>query len=304
MKAVRINQWGQPYQIEDVSQPIPGNDEVLVRVHAASVNPVDSSVAAGYLQAMVSVPMTAGTDFAGEVVSVGADVTHVKPGDAVYGMIPIRGGAFAEYATPKAKEVGHKPTSLDYTQASAVPLPAMAAWQCVFELAQLQAAERVLIHGAGGAVGSLAVQLAKNLGAYVIASDIAAKGGVLRELGADQIIDAQAERFEEVIEPVDVVLNFATDELVQRSYSVLKSGGRYVTTLQQPPQEEAERLGIRTASAFAQPNPDLLDQVAGLIDDGKLKVWVSEVFPLDEAQAALERRQTSTTLGKIVLTVG
>lgn len=299
MKAVRINQWGQSYQIEDIPQPTPGNDELLVRVHAASLNPVDSHIAAGYLQSMLSVPMTAGADFAGEVVSVGVDVTHVKPGDAVYGVL-LRGGAFAEYVTAKAKEVGHKPTSLDFNQASVVPLPSTAAWQSVIDTAQLQAGERVLIHGAGGNVGSLAVQLAKNLGAYVIASDIASKKAFLQELHADQIIDAQSETFE--IEPVDVVFNFATPALVQRSYAVLKRGGRYVTTLQQPPQEEAEQLGIRTA-VFAQPNSNLLDQIAGLIDAGKLKIWVSDTFPLDAAQAALERQQTSTTIGKVVLTV-
>ena len=137
MKAARLNQWGQPYQIEDVPQPTPSNDEVLVRVHAASINPVDSAVAAGYLQAMINVPLTAGTDFAGEVVSVGSDVSHVKPGDAVYGMIPVRGGAFAEYVAPKAHEVAHKPQSLNYVQAAAVPLAALAAWQTLFELAQV-----------------------------------------------------------------------------------------------------------------------------------------------------------------------
>ena len=303
MKAVRINQWGEPLQVADIPQPTPGNDEVLVRVHAASLNPVDSSVVAGYLQSMLSVPMTAGTDFAGEVVSVGADVTHVKPGDAVYGMIPLRGGAFAEYATPKENEVGHKPASLDYIQASAVPLSALAAWQSLVELAQLQEGERVLIQGAGGSVGSFAVQLAKDKGAYVIASDLAAKKEFLQELGADQIIDAQAEPFEDIVEPVDVVLNFATAELVQRCYTVLKSGGRYVTTLQQPPQEEAEQLGIRSLAAFVQPTPVHLAEVASLIDAGKLKVLVSDIFPLHEAQAALERRQTMTDPGKVVLKV-
>jgi NADPH:quinone reductase-like Zn-dependent oxidoreductase len=303
MKAVRIHQWGQALQVEDIPQPTAASDEVLVRVHAASLNPVDSSVVAGYLQSMLSVPMTAGTDFAGEVVSVGADVTHVKPGDAVYGMIPIRGGAFAEYATPKANELAHKPHSLDYIQAAAVPLSALAAWQSLFDTAQMQAGERLLIHGAGGSVGSFALQLAKDKGAYVIASDIAAKKAYLQELGADQIINADAERFEDLVEAVDVVLNFASDTLLQGSYSVLKAGGRYVTTLQQPPQEEAERLGIRSVSVFTQPTAANLAQIAGLMDAGKLKVLVSDVFPLDEAQLALERWQTATMPGKVVLKV-
>jgi NADPH:quinone reductase-like Zn-dependent oxidoreductase len=185
----------------------------------------------------------------------------------------------------------------------AVPLAALAAWQSMFDCAQLQTGERVLIHGAGGSVGAFAVQLAKDKGAYVIANDIAAKKVFLQELGADQIVDAQAERFEDVIQPVDVVLNFATDDLVQRSYSVLKSGGRYVTTLQQLPQEDAERLGIRSQSVFTQPTAAHLAQVGDLIDAGKLNVFVSDVFPLDAAQETLERRQTSTAPGKVVLKV-
>lgn len=303
MKAVRINQWGQPVQIEDIPQPTPNHDEVLVRVHAASLNPVDTFVCAGYLGTMVNVPLTPGTDFAGEVVAVGPDVSHVKPGDAVYGMIPIRGGAFAEYVVPKANEVAVKPASLDYVNAAAVPLSGLAAWSSVVDVAQIQRGERVLIHGAGGSVGSFAVQLAKDKGAYVIGSDNPGNLAVLQDLGVDQIIDAQAQRFEDVVGQVDVVLNFASADLVERSYSVLKRGGRYVTTLQQPPQEEAERLGIRCSSVFAQPTPDELTQIAQLIDAGKLKVLVQRTFPLDEAQAALDYRQTVTTPGKIVLTM-
>lgn len=303
MKAVRINQWGQPLQIEDIAQPAPNSDEVLVRVHAASLNPVDSFVAAGYLQSMLTTPLTAGTDFAGEVVAVGAEVTHVKPGDAVYGMIPMRGGAFAEYVAPKAHEVAHKPQSLDYVQAAAVPLSALAAWQTLFDLAQMQSGERVLIHGAGGAVGSYAVQLAKDAGAYVIGSDIPEKAAFLRELGVDQIINALEQRFEDVVGEVDVVLNYANGDLLERSYNVLKSGGRYATTFEQPPQEEAERRGIRSFGVFTQPSVRHLTTLAEVIDAGKVNVFVNRTFPVHEAQAAMEYRQTGTTHGKIVLTL-
>jgi NADPH:quinone reductase-like Zn-dependent oxidoreductase len=192
MKAVRVNQYGQPVQVEDIPQPTPGKDEVLVRVHAASLNPVDSFWIAGYLQAMQQLPLTPGTDFAGEVVSAGADVTHVKPGDAVYGMIPVRGGAFAEYAVPKGHEVALKPRSLNYEQAAAVPLTALAAWQTLINFAQVQSGERVLILGAGGSVGSFGVQLAKDKGATVIACDLPGKGAFLQELGADEIIDRKS----------------------------------------------------------------------------------------------------------------
>ena len=215
----------------------------------------------------------------------------------------MRGGAFAEYVTAKGSEVGHKPASLDYAQAAAVPLAAMAAWQSVFDHAQLQDGERVLIHGAGGNVGSFALQFAKDKNAYVIASDVAAKKDFLQELGADQIIDTQSQRFEEVVEPVDVVLNFASDDLAERSYSVLKPGGRYVTTLQQPSQEEAEKRGIRAVSVFATPSPDHFAQIAAFIDAGKVKVSVQRQFPLDEVQAAFDYRQSATNPGKVVLSI-
>ena len=133
MKAVRVKEWGQPLQIEELERPNPASDEVLVRVHAAGVNPVDVGTAAGYLKEMLTAPHTLGTDFAGEVVEVGTDVTHVKPGDAVYGFIPMRGGTFAEFVAVKGSEVARKPQSLTFEQAAAVPLVGLSAWQTLFE---------------------------------------------------------------------------------------------------------------------------------------------------------------------------
>jgi NADPH:quinone reductase-like Zn-dependent oxidoreductase len=302
MKAIVIRQWGQPFQLEEVAQPVAGDDQVLVRVHAASLNPVDALAAAGHLQSMQSLPFTLGTDFAGEVVSVGSDVMHVKPGDAVYGMIPIRGGAFAEYAAPKSSEVALKPTTLDYIQAAAVPLPVTAAWKAV-EGSQLQSGERVLIHGAGGAVGSFALQLATVRGAYIIASDLPEKTSLLQEQGADEILDAQVQRFEDVVKDVDVVLNFATTKLEAGSYAVLKAGGRYATTLQVEAQAEADQRGIQTTAVFATPTAEMLSQVAQLIDSGKVKVLVQRTFPLSDVKEAMAYQQSATQPGKIALTV-
>jgi NADPH:quinone reductase-like Zn-dependent oxidoreductase len=182
-------------------------------------------------------------------------------------------------------------------------LSALAAWQTLFDLAQLQSGERVLIHGAGGSVGSYAVQLAKDKGAYVIGSDIPGKAAFLQQLGVDQIINAQTQQFEDVVSDVDVVLNYASPDLLERSYNVLKAGGRYATTFEQPPQEEAERRGIRAFGVFTQPTVDHLTALAQAIDAGKLNVFVNRTFPVGEAQAALEYRQMGTTPGKIVLTV-
>jgi NADPH:quinone reductase-like Zn-dependent oxidoreductase len=302
MKAVRINEWGQPVQIEEIPQPTPNNDEVLVRVRAASINPVDRSVIAGYLQSMLSVPMTAGTDFAGEVVAAGAQVTHVKPGDAVYGFVPIRGGTFAEYAVVKANEVALKPETLDYVQAAAVPLVALTAWQALFDLAQLQSDERVLIHGTTGGVGSFAVQFAKEKDVYVIGTGSPEKAAFGQALGVDQYINYQEQRFEEVVRDVDVVLDTVGGDSVERAYAVLKPGGRLVTTAAQPPQEEAPH-DIRVYGAFTQPTVNHLAMMAELIDTGKVKVFVSRIFPMEEAQAALALAQQRETPGKVVCTI-
>jgi NADPH:quinone reductase-like Zn-dependent oxidoreductase len=304
MKAVRVNEWGKPVQVEDIPQPIPNNDEVLVRVHAASINPFDTAVIAGYLSFMATPPITLGTDFAGEVVAVGADITHVAPGDEVYGLVVLRSGTFAEYTTAKAHEITHKPKSLDYVHAAALPLPSMAAWQSLFDLAQLQSGERVLIHGVAGNVGGLAAQLAKEKGAYVYGTDIPEKAMHCQSLGIDRFINTKDERFEDVVENVDIVLDYVGGDFLERSYTVLKAGGRYVTSLvMDTPQEEAQRRGIRSLGLGSQPRADLLAEVAERIDAGKLKVFVNRTFPLDEVEAAMDYRLKTTAPGKVVLTI-
>jgi NADPH:quinone reductase-like Zn-dependent oxidoreductase len=230
-------------------------------------------------------------------------VTHVKAGDAVYGMIPIRGGAFAEYATPKGHELALKPQSLDYEQAAAVPLASLAAWQTLIDFAKVQDGERVLILGAAGNVGSVAVQLAKQNGAYVIACDLAGRENFLLELGADELIDAGTQKFEEQVKDIDIVLNYASADLLERAYSVIKSGGRYATTFGQPDPVEAELHGIRSFGVFTQPTVEHLTRLANMIDANKLKVFVQNTFPLDATQAALNYRLPAGQAGKVVLTV-
>lgn len=304
MKAVRINAWQQPLQVENISQPLPQSDEVLVKVHSASLNPFDTAVAAGYMAFMLTLPLTLGTDFAGEVVAVGDDITHVAPGDAVYGLVPMNSGTFAEFTIAKANEVALKPRTLDYNHAAALPLPSMAAWQSLFDLAQFQPGERVLIHGVAGTVGSLAVQLAKNQGAYVYGTDIPEKAQFMQSLGLDRFINSQTERFEDIVEDVDIVLDFVGGDYLERSYNVLKSGGRYVTALMmETPQDEAQRRGIRSFGLASQPRADYLAQVAELVDTGKLKIFVNQTFPLADVAAAMDFRLVTTVPGKVVLTM-
>jgi len=230
-------------------------------------------------------------------------VKHVRSGDAVYGMRPMTGGIFAEYTVAKAHEVAAKPRSLDYAQAAAVPLAGLSAYQTLTHLAQLQPGERLLIHGAAGGVGTFAVQLAKEKGATVIASDKSGKESFLRQLGADQVIAADQAPFDQAAGEVDVVLDLVGGDLMERSFNVLKPGGRYVTTAGQPSAEEAERRGIRAMGAFTQPAIQDLTDLARLIDAGKLKVIVNRTFPLAETQAALRFQQEGDTRGKVVVTV-
>jgi NADPH:quinone reductase-like Zn-dependent oxidoreductase len=302
MKAVRLNQGGQPVQIEDFPQPTPAAGEVLVRVHAAGVNPVDRIIALGYMEAYFPAPLTLGMDFAGDVVTVGEGVTHVKAGDAVYGMSPAA-GTFAEYAVVKAIGIALKPRSLDYVQAAAVPLSGLSAWQILFQNVQLKSGERLLIHGAGGGVGTIAVQLAKSVGAYVIAHDKGDKAQLLPSLGADEFINADSERFEDKAANLDVVLDFVggQGEYVERSLAVLRPGSRLVTAAMQVDSEPAAQRGITASGFYTQPTIEHLTSLAEAIDAGKVRVIVNQTFPLDDVQTALYANPAGG--GKVVLTI-
>lgn len=302
MKAVRINEWGQPVQLEELPQPTPANDEVLVRVHAASVNPVDGAIAAGYVKMMYTAPLTLGTDFAGEVVSVGAEIQHVKPGDSVYGA-NLNRGTFAQYVVVKSAGVARKPESIDYVQAAAVPLVGLSAWQALFNLAKLQGDERVLIHGAGGGVGSFAVQLAKDKGAYVIGYARANKAEFVKQLGVDEFVEAESQRFEEVVGEVDIVLDTIGGEFVERSFNVLNAGGRFVTVAARPPEGAGKDRGIVAMGHFTQPTVEELAKLAEAIDAGRLQVFVNRTFSMDEAQTALYYKPLDGAPGKIVITI-
>ncbi|MBN1372702.1 MAG: NADP-dependent oxidoreductase [Anaerolineaceae bacterium] len=304
MKAARLNAWGQPTQLEDVPRPTPAGDEVLVRVHAASINPLDAAVQAGYLQGYVSVPLTLGTDFAGEVVETGAEVRHVRPGDAVYGLVPMHSGSFAEYVVAKANEVTHKPETLDFVQAAGTPLASLAAYQSLFDLGQAKQGERVLIIGAGGAVGGCAVQLARDLGAVVYAVDLPERGAHVRALGVEHFIDCKAERYEDAAGSVDLVLDFVGGENMQRSLALLPAGGRYVTSLMMPSApEEAGQRGIKAVGLATQPRVDHLDDLARRIDSGRVKIFINRTFSLDAVNEALAYRMGADQPGKIVLAV-
>jgi NADPH:quinone reductase-like Zn-dependent oxidoreductase len=301
MKAARLHGWGEPLQIEDVAMPVPEEDEVLVKVHAVSLNPLDAVIIAGYVQNMISVPLTPGTDVSGEVAAVGSKVTSVKPGDPVYGMIAFGPGTLSEYTIAKEGQVSAKPQSLDYVNAAAMPLSSLAAWSGVHDLAQVKAGDRVLILGAGGNVGTLATKMAKSAGAYVIGVNRAGKEEHIRSAGADEVLDM--ENFETGLEPVDVVLNYADDSLAGRALSVIKPGGIYITALFYVPAEEAAAQGVRAAQVWSQASSARLESIAALADSGTLALTTLRTFPLEEVQDAFAYRMTNRSPGKVVVTL-
>jgi NADPH:quinone reductase-like Zn-dependent oxidoreductase len=304
MKACRVNEWGEPVEIEEVARPSPAADEVLVRVRAASINPMEVFVAAGYVKAMLQVPLTIGTDFAGEVAEVGADITHVKPGDNVYGFVPMRGGTFAEYVVAKGSEVAPMPKSLSFEQAAAVPLTALAAWQGLYKTANLKSGERVLIHGVAGGIGAFAAQFAKQTGAYVIGTGDAQDEAFAQKLGVDEFINYKETRFKESARDMDVVFATIGGDVIPRSFEVMKPGGRLVTTGRMEGAEEAQRRGLQAGSFAAVPSVDDLAQISRLIDAGKVKVYITDTLPLAQAQQALElSQQRDAGRRKVVLSI-
>ena len=307
MKAVRMHSYGgsEVLVYEDVPQPQPAADEVLIRVHAAGVNPVDWKIRNGYGKETFGhhLPHILGCDLAGVVESVGSEVKRLKAGDAVYGYTSLRReGTYAEFIVAKESEVTLKPTCLDFIQAAAVPVGALTSWQALFDIAHLTNGQKVLIHAAAGGVGSMAVQLAKAKGAYVIGTASARNADFVRQLGVDELVDYQTTRFEDAVDNVDVVFDTVGGETQERSFQVLRPGGMLVSAVS-PPSDAGTASGVRVAMVEVQPSAAQLDEVTSLIDSGKVKPFVETVLPLSEVRQAHELSESGRTRGKIVLQI-
>src|ERR1700719_937236 len=308
MKAIRIHNYGGPevLKYEDAPRPEPGEGEVLIRVHATSVNPIDWKVREGEMKDFWphKFPLILGWDLSGVVEELGRGVSRFKIGDEVYGLPdPTRGGAYADYIVVRETEFALKPNSLHHIRAAAVPLAALTAWQALFDTAQMQPGQRVLIHAGSGGVGHFAAQLAKWKGAYVFATASTKNQDLLRKLAVDERIDYTQQRFENVARDIDVVLDTIGGETQGRSWSVLKKGGTLVSLVQPPSEEKAKELGVRAAFLGAQPNGAQLAEIAKIIDSGKLAPVINRILPLSEARRAHELSQSGHTHGKIVLRV-
>ena len=306
MKAVVAHEYGGPevLKFEEVSRPEPKQNEVLVRVIASGVNPADPLTLSGkYAREFgTHLPLIPGYDIAGIVEKIGAKITKLKVGDAVYGY-PTFGGGWAEYVAVTEGEVAIKPHSLSFAEAAAVPMGALTAWQALVDTAQLQAGQTILIHGGSGGVGSFAVQIAKARGALVVATASTSNQDLLKQLGADQTIDYTKTKFEEVVHIVDAVLDPVGKETLARSYGLVKKGGIVMSLVSRVDKAELEKHGIRGASIFVHPDAEDLAEIAQLIDAGKIKPVVTKVLPLSEAIAAQRQAATHHTRGKIVVRI-
>jgi len=305
--AAVIHRYGGPevISLEQRPMPQPGPDDVLVRIHAASVNPVDWKIRKGYLKDMLphQLPLTLGWDFAGEIVAVGAQVSGWQVGDAVYSRPDIvRDGSYAEYIAVRASEIARKPASLNWQEAAAVPLVALTAWQSLFDMAQLQAGERVLIHAGAGGVGNFAIQLAKVRGAHVITTTSTANVELVKSLGADEVIDYTKQDFS-TLRDLDVVFDTLGGDIQVKSLATLRRGGRIVTIASPVDAALAAQYGVTAFFCFVQPNGPQLAEIGQLADAGKLRVVIDSVFPLSEIRAAHARSETGRARGKIVIQV-
>jgi NADPH:quinone reductase-like Zn-dependent oxidoreductase len=306
MKAIRIHGYGglDVLRYEDAPMPVPGPEDVLLRVHAAGVNPVDWKIRKGYLAAMpFEMPLILGWDVAGEVVSLGERAAGFQVGDAVFSRPDIRRqGAYAEYMVARASEITKKPATLDWLHAAAVPLAALTAWQAMFDVAHLEAGQSVLVPAGAGGVGMFAVQLARVRGAKVYATCSTRNIDFVRELGAHEVLDYTKQDLSE-LSNLDVVLDTMGGETQAQGFKTLRRGGALVSVVQAPSAEEAARLGVAGHFWMMQPNAPELAEIGRLIDAGQVKVTLDSVFPLAETAKAHERSESGRARGKIVLQV-
>ena len=307
MQAVRQHKYGSTEVLvfDNVPRPEPEEGELLVRVRAAGLNPVDWKVREGYLREMLALrlPFTPGYDIAGTVEAIGPGVETFNPGDEIYAFVSLsRAGAYAEYAIVKIGEAAVKPRTLSFNQAAAVPLAALTAWQALFDVAHLISGQRLLVHAAAGGVGHFAVQLATWAGAHVIGTASADNLEFLRRIGAHQAVDYAAAPFAKFVDPVDVVLDTIAGDTRERSWPLINRDGFLVSTL--PPEPEvppaAAAKGIRAAQMLVRPNGGQLVEIAELIDSGHLQPEIT-VLPFSEVRMAHELSQHGHTRGKIVL---
>jgi NADPH:quinone reductase-like Zn-dependent oxidoreductase len=312
MKSAQISKYGSSEVIE-ITQNVtilnmPAAGKILVNIKAAGVNPVDWKIREGYFQQMMRLqfPFILGMDFSGIVKEIGEGVLDFKQGDEVYGQAGVAtggSGAFAEMAMANAENITHKPKRLSHVEAAGLPLVGVSAWRALIENIGLSNGQRILIHGGAGGIGSIAIQLAKNLGAFVATTASANDKMFVQELGADQVIDYKSQNFEDLLHDYDSVFDTVGGETYKRSFKVLKKGGIIISMLEQPNSELMSQYDIRAIFLFTQADRERLTKLAEWVDQNNIRVNVDRTFLLDEASKALDYQKDVHPRGKVVLTM-
>ncbi len=310
MKAVRIEGYGneEVMALAEVERPTPGDNELLVKVRAAAVNPVDWKIRDGLGELFgLKPPLILGCEVAGTVEAVGSrgssrtGVSDFVAGDEVYGYLSAHSGGYAEYVAAPASEFVRKPKHINFDTAASVPVAALTAWQGIFDHGELASGQRILITGASGAVGSMAVQLAKNKGAYVIGTGSGRNEEFVRKLGADEFIDYKKAKFEDKVSGVDVVFDTVGGDTQERAFQTLKRAGVLVSTVSPPSAEKSKEFGVTVAMVVMMAKGDQLAKINRLVESGKLKVRVATVLPLTEVKKAHQLSSSGHADGKIIL---
>jgi NADPH:quinone reductase-like Zn-dependent oxidoreductase len=306
MKAIVIDGYGDAGVLKyaEVAKPVPSANEVLIRVEATALNPLDSKIRSGFLQAImpISFPFVPGWEAAGVIEATGKNVTSLKAGDEVYTRTNFRkAGAYAEYMTAGESEVALKPKSLSFVEAAAMPLVAGAAFAILFKAAKIEAGQRIFILGAAGSVGLFAVQMAKSAGAYVIGTATGDDIAILRSLGIDEVIDYKKGDYADGVSNIDLALDLAGGPAYENLWKTLKKGGTLLSTTMQPSPETAKEYGVNASQVITETNKAALEEIAALADQGKLIPRVGKVFPLSEAAMAQALMDERTISGKIIL---
>ena len=305
MRAVQIHQYGgsTEMKLEEIAIPEPSEGEVLIKVFAAGVNPIDWKIREGYLAEIIphTLPLTLGWDFSGEIVSLGENVNKWSIGDAVYARPDFsKNGAYADYIVVSEDEIAVKPKILNWQKSAAVPLVTLTAWQALKDIGEVKQGDRVLIHAGAGGVGIAAIQLAKQAGAVVYTTSSTKNIEFLEELGADEVIDYTQEDFS-TLENLDIVFDTMGGEILKKSWITLKKGASLISVAEVPDEEMASKYEIRASFCFVQANSEQLSKISHLIDSGELRVEVDSVYQLEDAVKAHEKSELGHARGKIVI---
>ena len=310
MKSAQISEYGDPsiIKINEVEKPSVGESQVLVEVHSASLNPFDSAVRAGYMKEVLPLqfPATLGGDIAGVVVELGDGVDSLALDDKVYGQASVvagNSGAFAEYAVTKVGQIAKVPEGLDFTTLASLPLVGVSALQALGQHINIRSDQKLFIHGGAGAIGSIALQIAKNIGAYVATTATGDGIEYVKKLGADEVIDYKTQDFSEILKDYDAVFDTVGGDDFNKSLKVLKKGGIAVSMIAQADKKLAQELGVTAQTQATHVTTEALDKLRGLVNSGVVKPNVGKVFPLEQVKDAFIARESGEVSGKIVLQI-